>query len=653
MKHGFIKLAAAVPEIMVAAPTKNVLEITTHIDSAVREGAGVIVFPELCVTGYSAGDLFFLDSLLENTCTALCEIAKNTAGKKILAFVGAPIKHNGKLYNCAVAISNGKILGIVPKSSIPNYGEMYELRYFSPAPEENSIEALCGYNVPFGTKLIFSCREMPLLRVGCEIGEDLWGTNPPSSDHAAAGATVIANLSASDEIVGKEEYRRTLVKSQSGRIVSAYIYADAGESESTTDLVFSGHSIISSNGSVISENQPFCGEKLIFGVTDLSHIEHDRMRMNTFKTNSDGYNYITFSLDVREIDISDVIDKRPFIPSERGMESTCRRILDIQARGLAKRIRASYAKGCVVALSGGLDSTLALIVTVRAMDILGRSHREITTVTMPCFGTTSRTRSNAEAMALELGTSFRAIDIKEAVDIHFRDIGHDPNDLSVVYENAQARERTQIIMDIANADGSLVIGTGDLSELALGWATYNGDHMSNYGVNGGVPKTLVRHLVEYYANESERDGKTQLASVLRDVLATPVSPELLPAKDGDIAQKTEDIVGPYDLHDFFLYHFVRWGETPEKIFREASTAFAEEFSDEVIEKWLNTFMRRFYSQQFKRSALPDGPKVGSVALSPRGDWRMPSDACGWEMKYEVTKDKGEKNDTRNYSCNDD
>lgn len=556
----------------------------------------------------------------------------------MLVFVGVPVSAHGKLYNCAAVISNGELLGLIPKTNIPNYSEFYELRHFTPAPKTDSVVRFCGRDVNFGVHQIFSCAEMPSLRVSAEICEDMWVADTPSTHHAMAGATVIVNLSASNETVCKDAYRKMLVTSASGKLICAYVYADAGVGESTTDIVFSGHSMIAQNGAVTAETLPFAGEygksRIITSVCDLLHLEHDRRRMNTVKPEyAEKYTVMEFSLDIKDTDITGIINPRPFIPGGReDKKAVCSRITDIQAAGLAKRIRASHAKGCVVALSGGLDSTLALLVTAKAFDMLGMSHKSITTVTMPCFGTTSRTRSNAEIMAVELDTSFRCIDIKEAVDIHFRDIGHDPSDLSVVYENSQARERTQIIMDIANADGSLVIGTGDLSELALGWATYNGDHMSNYGVNAGVPKTLVRHIVSYFADEAEDGGKESLARVLRDVLATPVSPELLPAKDGEIAQKTEDIVGPYDLHDFYLYHFMRWGETPDKIMREAEAAFADEFDSETIKKWLNIFLRRFYTQQFKRSALPDGPKVGSAALSPRGDWRMPSDADGSEMK---------------------
>ena len=638
MKHGFITLSAGVPEVLVAAPTKNAESICRIIDEAYEKNAAVLTLPELSVTGYTCSDLFFSDSLIKSAERAVESIIEHTKDKKMLVFIGVPVSAHGKLYNCAAVISNGELLGLVPKTNIPNYSEFYELRHFTPAPETDSVVRFCGRDVNFGVHQIFSCAEMPSLRVSAEICEDMWVADAPSTHHAMAGATVIVNLSASNETVCKDAYRKMLVSSASGKLICAYVYADAGVGESTTDIVFSGHSMIAQNGAVTAETLPFAGEygksRIITSVCDLMHLEHDRRRMNTVKPEyAEKYTVTEFSLDIKDTDITGIINPRPFIPGGRGdKKAVCSRITDIQAAGLAKRIRASHAKGCVVALSGGLDSTLALLVTAKAFDMLGMSHKAITTVTMPCFGTTSRTRSNAEIMALELDTSFRCIDIKEAVDIHFRDIGHDPSDLSVVYENSQARERTQIIMDIANADGSLVIGTGDLSELALGWATYNGDHMSNYGVNAGVPKTLVRHIVSYFADEAEEGGKESLARVLRDVLATPVSPELLPAKDGEIAQKTEDIVGPYDLHDFYLYHFMRWGETPDKIMREAEAAFADEFDSETIKKWLNIFLRRFYTQQFKRSALPDGPKVGSAALSPRGDWRMPSDADGSEMK---------------------
>ena len=639
MKDGFVKLAAAVPEISVGAPMKNADEICSLIDEAYENGVAVLAFPELSVTGYTSGDLFHSESLIRGAEKAVEKIAEHTKGKKMLVFVGAPIRKNCKLYNCAVAVDNGEILAIVPKKNLSNSGDTYESRWFSVPSEETFGDCyqlnhrIGKHECVFADKAVFVNDTVPSLSVGCEMCEDLWVPDTPSNELAKMGATVICNLSASLEVIGKDEYRRTLVKSASGRQNSAYVYSNCGMTESTTDGVFSGHTLIAECGSIIAENKPFAGKKLLCALVDTEHLVHERTKLPVRGAKDSTDYQIVFELEEREYDLCGEIDAHPFVPeNETERRERCARILDMQAWGLAKRITAAHASGCVVALSGGLDSTLALIVTAHAMDILGKPHTDILSVTMPCFGTTSRTRSNAEKMAEEFGTKFRTIDIKEAVDIHFRDIGHSKDDLSVVYENSQARERTQIIMDIANADNSLVVGTGDLSELALGWATYNGDHMSNYGVNGGIPKTLIRHVVVCYADECEKDGKAALASVLRDVLATPVSPELLPAKDGEIAQKTEDIVGPYDLHDFFLYRFVRYGETPEKIYRVAKAAFDGQFDAETIKKWLNTFMRRFYTQQFKRSALPDGVKIGSVALSPRGDWKMPSDACGDEMK---------------------
>ena len=635
MKHGFFKLGAAVPPVHVAAPKKNAAEICRLIDRAYEENVHVLVFPELSVTGYTCEDLFLSDALLDLAEDALFSVVEHTKGKKMLVFAGCPLRASDRLYNCAVAISDGEILGITPKTAIPNYGEFYEARHFAPGGEGRIVNLTRGgqtWTIPLSHE-VYGCAEAPDLAVGAEICEDMWTAGSPSEKLAAEGATVIVNLSASNEIVGKDEYRRTLVKAASGKCAAAYVYCDAGPGESTTDAVFSGHCMIASNGEILAENEPFGGAELTTAVVDLRHLRHERRKMNTWK--SAGSWAASFSLDLRDTDISGVIDPTPFIPAEGpGRDAVCRRIFEIQTNGLAKRILAAHASACLIGLSGGLDSTLALLVTAEAMKKLGRGGRDIIALTMPCFGTTDRTRSNAEKMGILLGTRFRTVDIKESVDLHFRDIGHDPEDRSVVYENAQARERTQILMDIANAENGLVVGTGDLSELALGWATYNGDHMSNYGVNGGIPKTLVRLLVGWYARTygdgirgEFEDGKTAaLGDVLRDVLDTPVSPELLPPKDGEIAQKTEDLVGPYDLHDFFLYHYVRWGETPDKMRREALAAFGGKFSPETVDKWLAVFLRRFRTQQFKRSALPDGPKVGSVGLSPRGDWRMPSDA---------------------------
>jgi len=617
MKHGFIKVGAAVPEVTVASPMKNAEKICELIDKA--DGCNVLVFPELSATGCTCGDLFLTDGLYRRSVEALEIIKAHTAGKKMLVFVGAPVRGNGKLYNCAVVLNDGHVVGLIPKKRLA----ADELRWFSEYRKENwTMTNFCGDEVILTDNKVFVSEEAEDLRIGCVIGSDC---GREADILAEKTADVIVHLGAEPEIICAEDYRRNEIRSASGRLTAAYVYTGAGEGESTTDFVYAGHSMIAENGKLLAENPPFGNDDLITAVIDVQHLGHDRRKKSSFAVNEE-YICHTFSSGLIDTDITGAVESNPFMPAGADERARCARILDIQAHGLAKRIRAAHAKGCVIALSGGLDSTLALIVTVKATDLLGMPRESITSVTMPCFGTTSRTRSNAESLALAFGTAFRCIDIKKAVDVHFEDIGHDPENHSVVYENAQARERTQIIMDIANADNSLVIGTGDLSELALGWATYNGDHMSNYSVNGGVPKTLVRHVVRYYADVCEENGDAELAKVFRDVLATPVSPELLPPKDGEIAQKTEDLVGPYELHDFFLYHFVRWGEEPEKIFREARAAFAGRFDDETILKWLNTFMRRFHTQQFKRSALPDGPKIGTVGFSPRGDWSMPSDA---------------------------
>ena len=621
MKHGFIKLGAAVPEIRVGAPLYNKEEICRLMDEAYAAGVHVLVFPELSLTGATCGDLFFTEKLLSDTEEALYAISEHSAGMKMLTFVGAPVRCGNKLYNCAAAIAEGQILSLTARKNLPASGDLDQTRYFTSAPDTAVIPPFHN-NVPFFSNDPLLCPDLPELRIAVRIGEDL---------SSCPEATVLVHLSATAEIIGREDWRRTYLKALSGQNICAIVSAEPGETESTTDMVFGGHCIIAENGVIKGENPPFGTSKLTTAVVDIQHLLHDRMKNNTFPS---GHSVVSgqFRLDLRDTDITGAIDPCPFLPAGADAEASCSRepcsrMLEIQARGLARRLTAAHASGAVIALSGGLDSTLALIATVKAIDLLGWDRKKILSVTMPCFGTTVRTRGNAEELAAQFGTDFRCVDIKEAVDLHFRDIGHDAADLSVVYENAQARERTQIIMDIANGTNGLVIGTGDLSELALGWATYNGDHMSNYGVNGGIPKTLVRHIVSYYADVCEKDGRNALAAVLRDILATPVSPELLPPKDGDIAQRTEDIVGPYDLHDFFLYHFVRWGESPDKICREAVSAFAGRFSEEIISSWLKIFMRRFFTQQFKRSALPDGPKVGSVALSPRGAWVMPSDAA--------------------------
>jgi NAD+ synthase (glutamine-hydrolysing) len=632
MRHGFVRLAACTPRVVIGDPATNAKSIIEIIKEA-RE-ANVLVFPELCVTAYTCGDLFQNEALYAASDAALAEIASATASSGTLVFVGAPVRAAGKLYNCAVAMANGKILAAIPKSNIPNYREFYELRWFTPAPDKMRTAKAGGTEVPFGVDILIRCAEMPLLCVGAEVCEDIWVPSPPSNRHCAAGATIIANLSASNQSVGKEDYRRMLVLSRSAATISAYIYADCGDGESSTDLVFSGHDIIGDNGRVAAERAPFspASDRIIYATVDLSHYEGDRRAMNTYKCGSDdGYTIIEYSCPLRETKLPD-IEQLPFVPSdERTKARRCASILDIQSHGLAQRISASRSRGAVVNVSGGLDSTLALLVTVRATDLLGMPRTATTALSMPCFGTTSRTKSNAQKLCERLGVALRTIPIAEAVNLHFRDIGHDPSKRDVVYENAQARERTQIGFDIANANGALLVGTGDLSELALGWATYSGDQMSSYGVNAGVPKTLVRHVVAYCADEAERGGDAELAAVLRDILATPVSPELLPPDITDtgesIAQRTEELVGPYELHDFFLWHTLRYSSAPEKILRLARSAFAGVYDDEVIEGWLRVFIRRFYTQQFKRSCMPDGPKVGSVNLSPRGDWRMPSDAA--------------------------
>lgn len=623
MKHGFFKVAAATAEIKTADPLFNADKITEIMEKAEEKRVKLLVFPELCITGYTCGDLFFQTALYDAALKALSYITEKSAKTGAVTIVGMPLLKDSKLYNTAIFIYKGKILGAVPKSFIPNYGEFYEGRYFAPAPEENSEILINGVSCPFGTKLIFASEQSPEFKIACEICEDLWVASPPSVSHALAGADVIVNLSASDEVIGKKEYREALVKNRSAHLLSAYIYADAGSGESTQDMVFSGHNIIAENGTILAESKLFSNGLTVTEI-DLQRLSGERMKQNTFVSESKGYETVYFSMPLEETEITRTIEKNPFVPKEEEKRaSRCELILEIQAEGLKKRLLHTGAKTAVIGISGGLDSSLALLVAKRAMEKLNRPMTDILAVTMPCFGTTARTKSNAECLCDALGTSFETVNISETVKSHFRDIGHDINKLDVVYENSQARERTRVLMDIANRTGGLVIGTGDLSELALGWATYNGDHMSMYGVNASVPKTLVRHIVRYVADTSENET---VSKVLYDILDTPVSPELLPAKDGEISQKTEELVGPYELHDFFLYYMVRLSFSPEKILRLCLIAFDGEYDEETVKFWLKTFVRRFFSQQFKRSCLPDGPKVGTVSLSPRGDWRMPSDA---------------------------
>lgn len=625
MRHGFIKVAAATPDIRVADVDYNKGQIIKQMDEAAEAGAKIIVFPELCITGYTCSDLFLQDILLNSAKKALVEIAEYTKNLDALVFVGVPIAVGGELYNVAAALNHGNILGFTTKSFLPNYGEFYEMRQFRPGPKKAEKILFGGKEIPFGPQLLFVENQMANLIVSAEICEDVWSPVPPSIEAAREGATVIVNCSASDETIGKASYREALISGQSARLISGYIYANAGEGESTTDLVFGGHNLIAENGTILAEAKRF-SNGIIYTEFDVQKISNERRKNTTFtETQEHVLPRIPFGLEQTETILTRTFPSRPFVPrDDQERAKRCEEILTIQAMGLKKRLAHTHAKSAVVGISGGLDSTLALLVTAKAFDALGLERSGITAVTMPCFGTTDRTYQNACKMSLKVGATLREVRIGDAVMQHFKDIGHDPQDHSVTYENSQARERTQVLMDIANQTGGLVIGTGDMSELALGWATYNGDHMSMYGVNASVPKTLVRHLVHYYADTCE---DSSLKEVLYDVLDTPVSPELLPPKDGEIAQKTEDLVGPYELHDFFLYYFLRMGYEPGKIYRIAKLSFAGEYDDETIYKWLRTFCWRFFSQQFKRSCLPDGPKVGTVALSPRGDWRMPSDAC--------------------------
>ena len=625
MKNGFVKVAAATPDIRVADVEFNTQNIINTMEEAQKNGAKILVFPELCVTGYTCSDLFDHSVLLKASRKALLEVAENTNDKDMLVFVGAPLEVNGKLYNVAAAMNQGEIIGFTTKTFLPNYGEFYEMRQFTPGPQTVREITFEGKKIPFGPQILFQAEGMEELVVAAEICEDVWSPIPPSIQAALEGATVIVNCSASDETIGKDTYRRALISGQSARLISGYIYANAGEGESTTDLVFGGHNIIAENGTVLKESSRYVNE-IIYSELDLQRITGERRKNTTFQPlDEETLVRVPFTVEETKTFLTRTFPKKPFVPSdEQTRAQRCEEILTIQAMGLKKRLAHTNARTAVVGISGGLDSTLALLVTARAFDMLGRDKKDIIAVTMPCFGTTDRTYQNACEMSKKVGATLIEVPIADAVNVHFRDIGHDPEDHSVTYENCQARERTQVLMDIANKTWGMVIGTGDLSELALGWATYNGDHMSMYGVNASVPKTLIRHLVKYAADDTKDEA---LKNVLYDVLDTPVSPELLPPKDGDIAQKTEDLVGPYELHDFFLYFMLRFGYEPSKIFRIACMTFDGEYDKETIFKWLETFCRRFFSQQFKRSCLPDGPKVGTVALSPRGDWRMPSDAC--------------------------
>ena len=627
MRDGFIKVAAGTPKIRVADCRYNAEQIFTMMREADKQGVKVLCLPELCLTGYTCGDLFLQDTLLCGAEEGLQTILEATRNLDMVTVLGLPVrcKWDNKLYNCAAVIQSGEILGLVPKTYLPNYGEFYEQRWFaSGAGVETSVD-LCGETVDMDAAGLFACETVPNLVLGVEICEDLWATEPPSARLARGGATVILNLSASNELVGKSGYRRNLVVGQSGRLVCGYVYADAGEGESTTDLVFTGHNMIAENGALLAERRFATG--LTISEIDVDRLAYERRRMTTFNGQRQAVLWrASFSLPLEETRLTRAVSPAPFVPADaEDRAERCNEILKIAALGLKKRLEHTGARTAVVGLSGGLDSTLAILITAVAMKLLDRPASDIIAVTMPCFGTTDRTRDNAVELAERLGATLKRIDIGSAVKVHFKDIGQSMEDHSVTFENGQARERTQVLMDIANQNGGLVIGTGDLSELALGWATYNGDHMSMYGVNAGIPKTLVRHLVAFVSDDKGSEDP-RLSAVLDDILDTPVSPELLPAIEGKISQKTEDLVGPYELHDFFLYYAIRWGFPPRKVFRLAEHALGRTYDRATILKWLNSFYRRFFTQQFKRSCLPDGPKVGSVTLSPRGDWRMPSDA---------------------------
>ncbi len=636
MEQGFLKIAAVTPKIKVADPEYNADEIIRLLEEAEKSGARIAVFPELCLSGYTCADLFLQDILLRSCEEQLIRIVEETDDFDILSFIGLPVEKDGKLYNAAAVIHQGNVLAFIPKANIPSYAEFYEGRHFTPGNRAPEPFLFGEWEVPFGTDILFQNGDsLPELVLAAEICEDVWVADTPGTSHALAGANVLVNLSASDEAVGKDTYREMLVKSASARLLSAYVYSSAGEGESSSDLVFGGHNLIAENGVILAQSELFT-TGILYADIDVRRLCMERRKMNTFpRADRSGYVVVPFELEDTQTELTRKFEPLPFVPQDTAMrEKRCEQILSIQAMGLKKRYEHTGCKTAVLGISGGLDSTLALLVTVRAFDLLSLPRTDIVCVTLPCFGTTDRTYENACRLTEALGCTLREIDIKAAVSAHFRDIGQDENCHDVTYENAQARERTQVLMDVANRMGGLVIGTGDMSELALGWATYNADHMSMYGVNAGVPKTLVRHLVKYYADTCDDEV---IIKVLEDVLDTPVSPELLPPVNGGISQKTEDLVGPYELHDFFLYYALRFGYEPAKIYRIAQIAFRNTYNKETILKWLKTFYTRFFSQQFKRSCLPDGPKVGSVAVSPRGDLRMPSDACVRLWKEQVER----------------
>ncbi len=617
----FVKVAATNVVVSVADAAANGRAILEKMREL--QPAHLVCFQELCITGYSCGDLFLQEKLLKDAIETLKMLISKSKKFDTVFVVGLPLKVDGKLYNVGAVLCKGKLLGMVPKTHLPNYGEFYEMRHFTPAPKDNMMIDFNGEKILFGTKLLFKWQEQQNFVLAVEICEDFWSASPPSTNHALNGATIISNLSASNETIGKAEFRRALVKNISQRLVCGYLYANAGFGESTTDTVYAGHQLIAENGYLLSETMPF-EEKAAITDLDLYSIEYERSRMTTFNSLQDNnYTVVTFSMLKQQTVLSRTIDAQPFIPhSPDEWETRCEMILKLQSMGLVKRLHHTRCDKVIIGISGGLDSTLALLCIYRAYTHLGKSLNDIVAVTMPCFGTTGRTRNNAELLCNSLQITLREIDIHQAVTQHLKDIGHDGISADVTYENAQARMRTLILMDLANKENGIVIGTGDLSELALGFATYNGDHMSMYGVNSGVPKTLVKALVEY---EAKRVGGS-LLDVLKDIVDTPVSPELLPAKEDKIEQQTEEIVGPYILHDFFLYHTIRWGRRPKHTYELAVIAFKDSFDTKTIKHWIVIFYKRFFTQQYKRSCMPDGTKIGSVTLSPRADWRMPSDA---------------------------
>ena len=621
--YGYVKVCAVTPELYLGNVTKNEKEITSEIARLSGKGVNVIVFPEMCLCGYTLGDLIFNETLLKNCEKSLVNILKFSKDYDSLNFVGMPFRVNGRIYNVAVVFCRGEILGFVPKTHLPNYAEFSDSRFFQPGSPHNSTVNFNGKTYPFGSKLIFQNSEMTECKICVEICEDLWVANSPALSHSLNGATIIVNLSASSEVVDKPNKRRNAIKSQSGRCICGYVYANSGIGESSTDLIFSGHNLISENGKILAESELFTNSAIISDI-DVSSLEFERSKL--FSENTvfdDGYQIIKFSTRIFGQGNSRTYEKSPFLPTDESeLNERMEHILNIQAQGLIRRLKQINCQKVVLGLSGGLDSTLAILAICRAFDIMKLPRQNVLAVTMPCFGTTERTKSNAIIMAELLGVSIREVDISKSVKQHFEDIGKELTEVDVTFENAQARERTQVIMDIANQIGGIVIGTGDLSELALGWATYNGDQMSMYGLNGSIPKTVVRALVRYVAKSSDE----KLAEVLFDVLDTPVSPELIPSDDDKIEQKTEDIVGPYELHDFFIYYLIRKGFCPSKVYKIAKKTFENDYSAETVYKWLEVFIKRFFAQQFKRSCMPDGVKVGSISFSPRGDWRMPSDA---------------------------